>query len=141
MKEYTPENPVWHESQHITEPTDNAHADIINRGPKEAFDNTILLKKQIDNIGGVSIVIPTTGWTNGEDDETEEMIMEGLHVDLSVENVTENMIPLLNVVAEDMGIAAESGINAVQTFDGIVRIFGTSVPTQEIHASLSLLGS
>ena len=50
MKPYTESEPVFSESIQVTEPTDPAHADNINAGPKQLLQNTLVNKKEIDDI-------------------------------------------------------------------------------------------
>ena len=53
MKTYTVEEPKFSESLPITETTDTSHADNINAGPKQAFENTLYLKAaKVDGDGG-----------------------------------------------------------------------------------------
>ena len=50
MKPYTESEPVFSESIQITEPTDPAHADNINAGPKQLLQNTLVNKKEIEDL-------------------------------------------------------------------------------------------
>ncbi len=49
MTDYTVTNPQFRETIQITEPTDPAHADNVNTAPKQIFENTMNLKKRMDD--------------------------------------------------------------------------------------------
>lgn len=48
MKDYTSKNPVFHDMIKIVDADDPDHADYINIADKQNFENTLALKKQID---------------------------------------------------------------------------------------------
>lgn len=58
MKKYIVDNPVFSDSIDIVEVTDPAHADRINQAPKQIFENTLALKRQVD---GNRILIDLSG--------------------------------------------------------------------------------
>lgn len=58
MKKYIVDNPVFSDSIDIVETTDPAHADRINQAPKQIFENTLALKRQVDGNG---VVIDLSG--------------------------------------------------------------------------------
>lgn len=52
MKEYTPQNPVFSDKFNLVERADNVNAQIHNASVKQAMDNTVALKKQLDSYMG-----------------------------------------------------------------------------------------
>lgn len=50
MKEYTCEEAIFSDSIKITETTDPAHADNINDAPKQLLQNTLVLKKKLEDV-------------------------------------------------------------------------------------------
>lgn len=50
MEKYTVESPEFNNSIDICETTDTNHADNINAGPKQIFENTICNKEKIDEL-------------------------------------------------------------------------------------------
>lgn len=50
MKDYTNENPIFSESIRVTETSDPAHADNINMGPIQVFQNTLFNRNSIEKI-------------------------------------------------------------------------------------------
>lgn len=58
MKEYTLEDnrePGFHNAIKVTETTDTNHADNINAGPKQIFENTVYNKKSIEELKNRSV--------------------------------------------------------------------------------------
>lgn len=72
MKDYTVTGPIFHESLKIVEPTDPAHADNVNAGPQQIFENTIYLKqeaamlKELIEAGGPTAFDREKGYKKGE---------------------------------------------------------------------------
>lgn len=60
MKEYTTADPIYSEKILITESTDAAHADNINKAPKQLLQNTIVLKHQIDAVSQKASITKAT---------------------------------------------------------------------------------
>ena len=50
MREYTSNDPVFSESISVTETSDPAHADNINRAPMQIFQNTLCNRKAIEEV-------------------------------------------------------------------------------------------
>lgn len=50
MKNYTTENPSFQMFISLPEETDPAHADIVSKAPKQLLENTLKLKKDIDDV-------------------------------------------------------------------------------------------
>lgn len=84
-----------------------------------------------------NIIIPTTGWTDGEDE-----CGECLHVDIPCEDVTEEMIPIINILPADMNKAKACGMSTTcRTISGGVRFYAEKPPDAEINAEIILLTS
>lgn len=52
MKEYTPQNPVFSDKFNLVERADSVNAQIHNTSVRQAMDNTVALKNQIDSYMG-----------------------------------------------------------------------------------------
>ena len=81
------------------------------------------------------IVIPTTGWiavTAGDGG--------GVKIEITQEDMTEQMIPMVSIVYSDMDTAMECGMSTVaETITKGLRLYAEKAPSKEIHASLLLL--
>ena len=81
------------------------------------------------------IVIPTTGWiavTAGDGG--------GVKIEITQEDMTEQMIPMVSIVYSDMDTAMECGMSTVaETIEKGLRLYAEKAPGKEIHASLLLL--
>lgn len=51
MKKYAPATRNFSEEITITETSDAAHADNVNKAPKQLIENDLYLKDQVDGIG------------------------------------------------------------------------------------------
>lgn len=98
------------------------------------------------------ITIPKDGWTDGTghigegtegSEEAEEPDMDddwGLHVDVSVDGVTEDMQPFVSVHPAHLETAKACELLTVaRTVEGAVRLYAKSVPTADMTATLTLL--
>ena len=65
MKDYNVENPEFHESVKIVETTDPAHADNVNAGPKQIYENTMYLK-QVFEAGSPDNFVSSRNYEEGE---------------------------------------------------------------------------
>ena len=50
MKDYINNTPIFSETLKITETSDPAHADIINRGPIQVFQNALCNRRAIEQL-------------------------------------------------------------------------------------------
>lgn len=101
------------------------------------------------------ITIPAEGWQNvgtvngtTEDADgdgeagTDGSESGGLYLDIAVEGVTEDMIPLLFIYQADLETARQCGFStSVRTLEGVVRVYSQAAPASAIRATLALFGS
>lgn len=80
------------------------------------------------------ILIPTGGWTDGEDAGYP------LQLDLPCASAAKDLIPILTIVPESLEIARACGLAPVaQTLDGILRLLARSQPAEPVLAKLVLI--
>lgn len=96
----------------------------------------------------VEITIPADGWTDvgGAEDEadgeTDSSESGGLYLDIAMEGVTEDMIPLLSIYQADLETARQCGFStSVRTLEGVIRVYAQTAPSAAIRATLALLGT
>ncbi|MDE7426128.1 MAG: hypothetical protein K2N51_20920 [Lachnospiraceae bacterium] len=84
MKTYKTDSPQFSETLNIVETTDPVHADSINGINKGLFENTLVVKKQIDEVQntcakgeGIKFSVENGILTVTYDDGIEENAMEG----------------------------------------------------------------
>ncbi len=83
------------------------------------------------------IMIPKTGWVRNTDINEDTDIR---HVDVPLEDITEDTIPMLSIYPQDLDVARKCGMcPTVRALNGILRIYSEKPPSMEIHASLALL--
>lgn len=81
------------------------------------------------------IVIPTTGWT-----AVTAGGGGGVKIEMTQEDVTEQMIPIVSIAHGDMSTAIDCGMGSVaETIEKGLRLYAEKAPNKEIHASLLLL--
>ncbi len=115
MKPYTESEPVFSESIQVTEPTDPAHADNINAGPKQLLQNTLVNKKEIEDLkqGNNEVefddtVIPGEGEGPGEvpdPAEALEQITSGKSVPALIGHIKRTLTGLLPLSQRALNIA------------------------------------
>ena len=85
----------------------------------------------------IDITIPVSGWV--EDSDTNGAY--ALHADISSEQITQEMIPILTILPEAQATAKACEMStASRTVDGALRVYAQKIPAQDMQASLSLLG-
>lgn len=124
MKPYTESEPVFSESIQITEPTDPAHADNINAGPKQLLQNTLVNKKEIEDLkqGNNEVefddtVIPGEGEEPGgvpDPAEVLEQITSGKSVPVLIGHIKRTLTGLLSLSQRALNIAM--GKNQARVF-------------------------
>ena len=124
MKPYTESEPVFSESIQVTEPTDPAHADNINAGPKQLLQNTLVNKKEIEDLkqGNNEVefddtVIPGEGEEpEGVPDPAEalEQITSGKSVPVLIGHIKRTLTGLLPLSQRALNIAM--GKNQARVF-------------------------
>lgn len=77
------------------------------------------------------LVIPGSGWAMGA---------EGMYyVDIPQADITEEMVPMVSVLPEDLAAAVACGLYPVsRTMSGGLRLYAAAAPASEIQASLVL---
>lgn len=91
----------------------------------------------------LEITVPKDGWTDGPEDEEAggdpEDIFGGLHVDIPIDGVTEDMVPYLTFHPAYLDAARACEISTtVKTIEGALRVYARVAPAQDIGASLEL---
>ncbi len=82
------------------------------------------------------LIIPTEGWVPDEDSGG----MYALHIDITVEEAAEGLVPMLLIQPSSMLDAGNCGLcPSIETIDGAVRLYAKSVPAVPINAQLNLL--
>ena len=76
MTTYTSDSPVFSSSLPITETSDPAHADNINAGPKQVFENTLVLKKILGSV--LEVPLPADGWEGDDYPYTQTVQITGM---------------------------------------------------------------
>ena len=124
MKDYTENEPVFSESIQVTEPTDPAHADNINAGPKQLLQNTLVNRKEIEDLkqGNNEVafddtVIPGEGEGPGEvpdPAEALEQITSGKSVPALIGHIKRTLTGLLPLSQRALNIAM--GKNQARVF-------------------------
>ncbi|MBD5089368.1 MAG: hypothetical protein HDT30_11275 [Clostridiales bacterium] len=84
MKTYKTDSPEFSETLNIVETTDPVHADLVNDINKGLFENTLVVKKQIDEVqntcakgSGIEFSVKNGILTATYDDGIEEDTTEG----------------------------------------------------------------
>ena len=91
-----------------------------------------LKKDLVRLVSKQEIIIPTTNWKAQEEG--------GLYNDILLDNVTEDMTPIVSIHPTHTALAARCGMNSgCMSFDGGIRLYAQKAPTAEISASLLLL--
>lgn len=122
--------------------------EVRRRAIRDTNDRVSALAEIVNNLpstigGGISqvlvqIPIAEDSWH----ENAEESIPFPIYCDIAVEGVTESMVPQLNILPISLDTAAECGFSpAVQSLDGIVRVYALTIPKGEIHANLAILGA
>ncbi len=112
------------------------HNESVNAHKKQ-FNQYLRLTTQMIEKATLQrdIVIPTTGWTT-----VAAGGGGGVKIEITQEDVTEQMIPMVSIVYSDMNTAMECGMSTVaETITKGLRLYAEKVPGKEIHASLLLL--
>lgn len=82
------------------------------------------------------ITIPADGWDIG----VPENNPGDYYIDIPQADVTETMVPIINIYPSDSDTAKSCGMSTTaRTLAGIVRLYAKRPPTEEIEASLVLL--
>ena len=159
MKEVKIESPLFSDVIQVTEPTDRAHADIVNAAPLTAFENTLALKKITEELSSaqkefqtnisqdvaeamksgaaiISITIPADGWEDSEDEEYPYCI------NMTAEESTAESFPVITLDRASMQIAAQAGLCPIaETRDGCIRFLSKTIPTETICGMAALLNA
>ena len=123
MKPYTESEPVFSESIQVTEPTDPAHADNINAGPKQLLQNTLVNRKEIEDLkqGNNEVEFDDTIPGEGEEPgggpdpaETLEQITSGKSVPVLIGHIKRTLTGLLSLSQRALNIAM--GKNQARVF-------------------------
>lgn len=107
---------------------------------KLALETANEVKRQLEalNVSCITkrdIVIPTTGWVQSDPEE-----YEGLSVDIPVEGVTGDMIPIVIVPPKQLKVIGERKFcPCVKSDDGYIRLYSKASPPEPINATLVLL--
>lgn len=107
---------------------------------EQALETANEVKQMLENFStsGITkqdIVIPTTGWVQSDPEE-----YEGLSVDIPVEGVTADMIPIVTVPPKQIKTIGERKFSpCVKSDDGYIRLYAKASPTEPINATLVLL--
>lgn len=89
-------------------------------------------------VARIDITIPAEGWTKTADDEKS---VGAVCIDIADEAIEPELVPLLTVVPEHLGTAADCDLSTyARTLRGALRVYAAQPPSSEIHASLALLG-
>lgn len=87
------------------------------------------------NISVQNIVIPTEGWIQSNTQE-----YDGLSIDVPIEGVTEDIIPMVSIIPRSINLASSCGLSScAMTGNGYIRFYSLSAPKEEISASATLL--
>lgn len=82
------------------------------------------------------ISIPITGWA----DDTDTGGLYSLYCDISNEEISENMFPILTIWPTNFETAMNCGFATfTRTINGTLRVYANDVPEEPIHATLLLL--
>ncbi len=124
----------------------NAHSALIDKikgaddKADQALETANEVKRQLEalNVSCITkrdIVIPTTGWVQSDPEE-----YEGLSVDIPVEGVTGDMIPIVIVPPKQIKVIEERKFSpCVKSDDGYIRLYSKASPPEPINATLVLL--
>lgn len=106
----------------------------------QALDIVNKVKHQLENLSvpGIirqDIVIPITGWVQGDPEE-----YDGLSVDIPIEDVAGDMIPIVIVPPKQIKVIGERKFSpCVKSDDGYIRLYSKASPPEPINATLILL--
>lgn len=82
------------------------------------------------------ITVPVIGWE--EDEDTGGLFP--IHIDIASEAITADLIPMFTILPESLKTSGDCGLcPAAQTLDGALRLYAKEVPSEPIHARLTLL--
>lgn len=82
------------------------------------------------------VIIPTSGWV----DDTDTNGAYNLMLDIASMDITEDMVPVMNITPAHLETAVASGLCQVsRTLPGALRIYAKSIPTAPITLTLTLL--
>lgn len=85
----------------------------------------------------LEITVPKIGWVRNTGFWEDTNL---LHVDIPLEGIGEDMMPILSVYPAGLDVARTCGISAaVRAMNGALRIYSEEAPSVEIQASLGLL--
>lgn len=107
---------------------------------KLALETANEVKRQLEalNVSCITkrdIVIPTTGWVQSDPEE-----YEGLSVDIPVEGITGDMVPIVIVPPRQIKVIGERKFSpCVKSGDGYIRLYSKASPPEPINATLVLL--
>lgn len=81
------------------------------------------------------ITIPATGWDIGAEEAPE-----GQYLDIPQGDITEEMVPMVNIHPTDTATAKECGMTtAARSMAGALRLYAQKAPAKEMAATLTLL--
>lgn len=107
---------------------------------EQALETANEVKQMLENFSTSSItkqdiVIPTTGWVQSDPEE-----YDGLSVDIPVEGVTGDIIPIVIVPPKQIKVIGERKFSpCVKSDDGYIRLYSSASPPEPINATLVLL--
>ena len=97
-------------------------------------DSILATSAAVDRI---DIIIPVDGWAESTDDAHAGTV----YIDIPDENIEPELIPLLTIIPEHLGVAADCDLSTyAETLRGAVRVYAEQPPSSAINASLALLG-
>jgi len=87
-------------------------------------------------VAKVDIIIPAEGWAESTEDG-----VGAVYIDISDEIIEPELIPLLTIAPEHLGVAADCDLSTyAKTVRGALRVYAEQPPSSDITASLALLG-
>jgi len=122
--------------------TYNPGAFITAKEAQEIIDS--MVTEAVNQIGTVrlkEITIPATGW-NRQNDSGGAGESYRFYLDLPVEGVKESHFPSIGLHKASLETARRAGLcPSVQSFDGVLRFWAWSQPTEDMDATVALLSS
>lgn len=101
-----------------------------------------IVKNTIKNVGSAlnaDIVIPASSWEETPEDDEDAYGEYGYRVDIPVENATDEHFPITALSVKSLKAAGKAKMcPTVRTFDGFVRFWAKSVPTEDLDATMQL---
>lgn len=111
----------------------DAHSSIISAAVATAIQKAIATGTYY---GVLPLTIPAEDWVAAEDPSADHNFV----CDVVAEGVTRDLIPNGAPIVGSFGVANKAGVvPGCETFDGYVRFYSKSVPTQDINACIILL--